>query len=125
MIRKTNDVQREAPQNGSGVVTMRHIISQEEMCGKGRLFAHMVVPPGASFGLHRHIDEVEPYYILKGHGDFTDEDGTVTNVGPGDCCLIHEGGSHAIKNNGDEDLEFIALIYNVGDRQGHSEAVSG
>lgn len=45
-------------------------------------------------------------------GDFTDNDGTVYKVTAGDICTIGFGESHALENNGTEDLVFIALIYN-------------
>ena len=124
MIRKTVDVERENPQNGKGTVLIKNIISQEEFCGKGRMYAHLIIPPGAAFGLHRHIGETEPFYILKGKGEFTDDDGSVTTVVPGDCCIIEEGQKHCIGNPFDEDLELMALIYNTGDTQGHSETLT-
>ena len=124
MIRKTNDIERENPQNGKGTVLIKNIISQEEFCGKGRMFAHLVLPPGTFFGVHRHIGETEPFYIIKGEGEFTDNDGSVTKVTAGDCCIIQEGEKHAIGNPFNEDLELIAMIYNTGDEQGHSEGAA-
>ena len=41
-----------------------------------------------------------------------DNDGSRTEVGPGDACLIEVGQSHALENNSDQDLVFMALIYN-------------
>ena len=123
MIRKTTDVEREKPQGGEGTVLIKNIISKEEFCGKGRMFAHLVIPPGAFFGVHRHIGETEPFYIIKGEGEFTDDDGSVTKVSAGDCCIITEGQKHAIGNPFDADLELIAMIYNTGDEEGHSETI--
>ena len=125
MIRKTVNVEREKPQGGEGTVLVKNIISKEEFCGKGRMFAHVVLPPKTSFGFHRHVGETEPVYIIKGAGEFTDNDGSVTKVVPGDCCIISEGEAHAIANPFDEDLELIAMIYNTGDDEGHSETLNG
>jgi oxalate decarboxylase/phosphoglucose isomerase-like protein (cupin superfamily) len=33
-------------------------------------------------------------------------------VGPGDVCLIEVGQFHSLENNTDEEVEFMALIYN-------------
>lgn len=124
MIRKTIDQSRERPQNGTGTVLMKNIITEEEFCKKGRLYAHVVIPPGASFGLHRHVGEVEPFYILKGEGTYTDTDGSVVKVTPGDVCIIEDGDSHAIANDSDTDLELMAMIYNTGEERGHSETLT-
>ena len=44
---------------GQGTVTVKHLLKPDEMLGKGRLFAELTVPPGASVGLHRHEGDVE------------------------------------------------------------------
>ena len=75
-------------------------------------FAKVVLPPGTSVGWHQHVHDTEPYYILKGQADFIDNDKSVTKVGPGDCCIIQVGQFHSLENNSDEDVEFMALIYN-------------
>ena len=59
------------------------------------------------------MGETEPFYILEGHGTFVEDDGTRVEVGPGDVCLIEPGQSHSMENNSDEDLVFMALIYNA------------
>ena len=54
----------------------------------------------------------EPYYILKGNGIFVDNDGSRTEIHPGDVCVIEVGQSHAIENPGGEPLEIMALVIN-------------
>ena len=90
-----------------GVRYMGHIVTKEELNGHGRLFAHTVLPSGSSVGWHQHVHDTEPYYIIKGEGDFYEGDSEngerkKTHVTAGDVCLI----------NSDSDLEIIALIYN-------------
>ena len=97
---------------GKGEAKVYNICSKEELLGHGRLYAKIVLPPGATIGWHQHVHETEPYYILSGVGDFKDNDGTVTQVTAGDICKILPGQYHAMENNGTEDLVFIALIYN-------------
>ena len=41
-----------------------------------------------------------------------DHDGSRIEVGPGDVCYIEVGQSHGMENNSDQDLVFMALIYN-------------
>lgn len=111
MIRKEIYLEKEHAQGGKGTVYNYCIASEEELLGAARLYARVVVPPGASIGIHTHTGETEPYYILKGEGMFTEPDGSVVKVVPGDCCIIEPGQSHGIENQGTEDLEFMALIY--------------
>ena len=81
----------------------------QELYDKGRVFSHAVLKPGCEVGWHIHQGEGETYYILKGVGTYND-DGTTLEVFPGDVTFTDSGQGHAIKNNGEEDLEFIALI---------------
>ncbi len=112
MVRKTQVEYRENMRGGNGKVKMEHVITKDEMNGHGRLYAKITLGPGCSIGRHQHVGDTEPYFILQGHGVFIDDDLTRTEVGPGDVCLIDFGQSHAIENNSDEDLVFMALIYN-------------
>ena len=97
---------------GNGDVELEHILAASELNGHGRLYARIRLKPGCSIGYHQHIGDTEPYFILEGHGIFVDNDGSRTEVGPGDVCLIEVGQGHAIENNSSEDLVFMALIYN-------------
>ena len=118
MIRKVVKIETSGgfPES-KGVRYMGHIVSKEELNGHGRLFAHTVLPSGSSVGWHQHVHDTEPYYIIKGEGDFFEGDSEngerkKTHVTAGDVCLINVGQWHAIENNSDSDLEIIALIYN-------------
>ncbi len=114
MIRKANIVKAEGLAGGKGTAEIHHIVTAEELGGAGRMYAKVALKPGASVGWHRHTGETEPYYILSGNGIFTDDDGTKSEVGCGDCCVINAGQCHSIENNSEtEDLVFMALIHNV------------
>ena len=113
MIRKERCVEKANAQGGNGSIYTYNIVEEDELYGHGRMYARIVVPPGSSIGWHVHHGETEPYYILSGEGMFTDSDGTVSKVVPGDCCIIEPEHGHAIANEGDEDLVFMALIYNA------------
>ena len=68
-----------------------HIVSEEELNGHGSMYAMAVLRPHSSVGWHQHVGNTEPYFILKGKGVFVDNDGTRTEVGPGDVCVIEVG----------------------------------
>ena len=77
MIRKDNVLEVEHLGGGKGTAYIHHIVSKEELLGHGRLYAKVVLPPGASVGWHQHVHDTEPYYILKGEADFIDNDKSV------------------------------------------------
>ena len=99
----------EQMRGGKGTVTVKHLLKPDEMLGKGRLFAELTVPPGASVGLHRHEGDVEAYYILQGKGRYRNNDESY-DVVAGDLTLVDDLNSHGIENTGDEPLRLIGLI---------------
>ena len=100
---------RENMRGGTGTVTVRHYLKPEEIKARTRLCAELILPPGASIGLHDHVDEDEIYLIQKGQGLMTDH-GREFPVAAGDAILTGQGASHSIKNAGVEDLVVTAVI---------------
>lgn len=112
MVRRANAMERQIRENlrgGNGSVEFVHIVKQNELGGKCRLFAKMIVNPGCSVGLHDHTNEEEIYYILAGSGMVVDN-GLKQEVGPGDAIVTGGGNSHSIENTGKEPLEVMAVI---------------
>jgi mannose-6-phosphate isomerase-like protein (cupin superfamily) len=97
---------------GAGSVEIHHILEGEELMGHGTLYARVIIKPHSSIGWHQHVGNTEPYYILKGVGTFVDNDGSKTDVYPGDVCTIEVGHWHSMENNTDEDMEMMALVLN-------------
>ena len=112
MIRKTETVFVPNLRGGEGTIEIRHILSKNELMGHGSMYAHVIIPPHSSLGFHQHVENTEPYYVLKGTGIFVDNDGSRTEINPGDVCTIEGGQSHAIENPGDAPLEIMALVIN-------------
>ena len=117
MIRREEFKEVEGLAGGHGKALKREIVSKSELYGHGRLYAHIKLNPGSCVGWHQHEKDTEPYYILKGEGDFYEgntENGEKikTHVKAGDVCVINVGQWHSLENNSNDELEFIALIYN-------------
>ncbi len=112
MVRKTVKEIKQEVRGGKGEVEFEHILTAEELNGHGSMYAKVRLKPGCSIGFHQHIGNTEPYFVLEGHGTFVDHDGTRTAIEPGDVCVIEVGQGHAIENNSEKDLVFMALIYN-------------
>lgn len=101
---------RSRMKDGSGDVTLQHYFSKEEYGGDHiRVCAKLIIPPGASIGMHEHAGEDEVYIVLKGKGKVID-DGTVAEISVGDSVLTGKGKSHAVECVGNETLEILALV---------------
>lgn len=94
---------------GEGHVIIKHILGEKELNGKCGLYAQVTIEPGCSLGYHEHHNESETYYILSGQGDY-DDNGTVRPVKTGDVTFTPDNHGHGLKNTGDTDLVFMALI---------------
>lgn len=96
--------------DGAGTVTVHTIWTPgKELKAPQRLFARMVLPPGASIGPHPHMNEEEVYYVLSGEGKTT-MDGVCSVIKFGDSTLTAHGQTHSIENTGNTDLEILAII---------------
>jgi len=89
--------------------TLIRLLTPEQMHGKNRLFARILLKPGARAPYHQHEGDCEAYYILSGVGQANDN-GIISQVKAGDIIFTDSGESHSIENTGDNDLEYIALI---------------
>lgn len=74
--------------------------------------ATLRLEPGASIGLHRHEGSSETIYVVQGHGEMLEEDGTIVPLKPGDCSYCPEGCEHSLRNPSEEDLIVFAVIPN-------------
>ncbi len=83
---------------GTGTVTVKDVLSPEEMLGHGRLYAENIVPPGASVGLHAHEGDIEWYYIVSGQGTHLCNDERY-DVVAGDLTAVDDGQRHGIENH--------------------------
>jgi mannose-6-phosphate isomerase-like protein (cupin superfamily) len=97
--------ERSDERNGS----VKRLIGSEQMHEKNRLFAHVVLKPGAQVSYHRHQGEFEVFYFLSGTGEVNDN-GAESLIQAGDVMFTDAGQSHAIKNTGIKDMEYMALI---------------
>ena len=112
MIRKADDREQEVRQQmrgGRGEITIEHFFRKDEFTANTRLCARLTLPPGSSIGSHRHESEDEVYIIEQGHG-ILDDGQSRQLVSAGDAVLTGNGESHAIANDGEDDLVITAVI---------------
>ena len=92
-----------------GEFTLEKLIGPDVMKDKLGLYARVIVPPHSAVPYHKHEGNCEIIYILSGAGKCKYEDGEET-LAAGDCHYCPEGKSHALINNGVENLEFFAVV---------------
>ncbi len=112
MLRKPEEYKaekREHMRDGKGVVKLSHFVTEDELNGKGRLFAKITLEPGCSIGYHVHENDSEIFYILEGEGEYNDN-GEIHTVSAGDTTVCPAGSGHGIANNTDKTLSLAALI---------------
>ncbi|HCK88898.1 MAG TPA: cupin domain-containing protein [Erysipelotrichaceae bacterium] len=113
MIRRKDECSVEYNEHlrgGDGTVKLTQFIaSPDDLCGKGRSFARVVLNPGCSIGYHGHETDSELYYILKGTAEYNDN-GTLKTVTEGDVTICPPGEGHGIANKSEDVVELIAVI---------------
>ncbi len=90
---------------GEGVFFARMQIDELGKILKGRL------PKGASIGEHVHATSSETIFILSGEGTAVC-DGAEEKLRAGDCHYCPKGSKHTLRNEGEEDLIFYAVVPN-------------
>ncbi|MBQ6380746.1 MAG: cupin domain-containing protein [Clostridia bacterium] len=112
MIKRKDDfriVYNEHMKGGDGTAKIIHYAEKEEIGGKCRLLAKIVLEPGCSIGEHTHVDEEEIFYIAKGSTAYYDN-GTWVTLNEGDSAICLGGQTHSIANRGEETAEVIATV---------------
>ena len=97
---------------GERLGTSTKLLEEEQMHGEAKVFARVALRPGSMAPLHKHEGSFEAFYILAGKGEVNDN-GVMAQVKVGDVMFTDDGESHSIKNIGDTDLEYIALVINT------------
>ena len=100
---------REHMRDGDGQVLISKIFSKEELFGKSRMFSTLTLEKDCGIGCHKHEDEQEYFYVLKGDPLYYD-DGEEIQLHEGDSTICEDGHSHAICNRSDETAIVLACI---------------
>lgn len=101
-------LQEETIHGGDGKCRHTVVFTNEEMEAPVRFINYTILPPAASFGLHKHGNDNEFYVILSGEGVYV-EDGKEAAVKKGDIIMNAPYGDHGIRNTGDVDMEVLVF----------------
>ena len=72
--------------------------------------AWLILPPGASIGMHKHENNEDAYIVVSGSGVFVGADNKEIPVKGGDVTIARKGESHGMKNTGSEPLVILDVI---------------
>ncbi|MBI3695564.1 MAG: cupin domain-containing protein [Acidobacteria bacterium] len=97
-----------ASHGGKGTVRYRRALRPEMFRTNWGYVDHLVIPPGASEGLHRHDFMEEFYYVINGHGQVT-VDKETAEIGPGDAVPVRLREAHGFYNHAQQDLELMVV----------------
>jgi len=108
MIIEEKIMQSENRCGGKGTVEVHILMEKADLCENGLGVTRIIIPSGASIGVHQHEKSVEQYHVLKGSGIFHDN-GTDKPIKTGETGVIRPNEWHGIENTGDENMEVIAV----------------
>ena len=97
---------------GEGILQLEEYLDKAKLHGMGRRVGLMTIPPGCSIGKHTHHGEFEFYYVLSGEGAYSDDEQSY-QIAPGDFTLCDAEHSHAVVNEGTEELRLFIGIINL------------
>jgi mannose-6-phosphate isomerase-like protein (cupin superfamily) len=93
---------------GQGTAMYRRALDPSVFLTNWSYVDHLVLPSGASEGLHRHTGVEEVYYVINGEGEVTVGSETAA-LTKGDAVPLQLNDPHAVRNTGKDDLEFMIL----------------
>ena len=93
---------------GEGTVRYRRALDPDVFLTNWAYVDHLLIPPRASEGLHRHRGVEEIYYVLNGDGLVRVNDETA-DIHKGDAVPVRLNEAHSLANNSNGDLELMIV----------------
>lgn len=108
------ELENVAIHEGKGLCKNVTVFNKDEIDAPVKFINYAVIPPGCSFGLHRHKNNNEFYIALSGEGVYY-QDGEQVPVKKGDIMMNDPFAEHGIENTGNVDMELLVLEVVVGE----------
>lgn len=94
---------------GNGFILREDLLSEKHLGKYCKVYCKICLKSGCEIGYHEHHGNTETYYILSGSGVYQDNNEMIP-IEAGVVAYCEDGNGHGIRNTGEVDLEFIALI---------------
>jgi mannose-6-phosphate isomerase-like protein (cupin superfamily) len=109
-MRLDKEMLRPAPgyHGGEGAARYRRVLGPSVFQTNWSYMDHLLLPPGASEGMHKHPGIEEVYYVLNGEGQAL-VNGETAEIRKGDAVPILLNEAHSFKNSGSQDLELMIM----------------
>jgi quercetin dioxygenase-like cupin family protein len=89
--------------------SLRMVAPGSATAGRYGLVEFRVAPHSPGAAPHYHQTFSESFYVVSGELTVYAA-GEWQPLGPGDFALVHEGGGHGFRNDGDEEVAFLILF---------------
>ena len=99
--------QRVLAHGGSREISFARVVARNR--GSIRFIDLSVLGPGADIGCHAHEEDNEELYIVVSGKGLMTLDGQEFEVGPGHVVLNRPGGTHGLRNIGEEELRIVVI----------------
>ncbi len=110
IVKKLKDLEEIVALDGTIIREMLNPKHDQTTLHLGYSLAHATLLPNKASLPHKFKTASEVYYILKGEG-VMHVDTETEKVGPGDTIYISPQGVQYIENTGEDNLEFLCIVY--------------
>ena len=94
--------------DGYGPILFRRLLERPDSCSPIDFADYTIVHPGSEIGWHQHVGSEELYFIVAGT-PLVRVNERQARLGPGSLSLVHDGGSHALINDTQEDVALLVV----------------
>jgi mannose-6-phosphate isomerase-like protein (cupin superfamily) len=93
---------------GAGTAMYRRALDSDVFLTNWAYMDHLLIPAGASDGVHRHVGVEEIYFVLNGDGEVK-VGGETASIHKGDAVPVLLNEPHSFKSSGAGDLELMII----------------
>lgn len=98
---------------GRGQITRVRLLGEYDRNCPGFRFVHdNVLAPGTTIGAHTHTGDEELWLVVCGRVRVV-LDGDAADLGPGDACLVRDGGAHQLEVIGPDPARLLVICANL------------